>query len=62
MIHGKGGKSGGDLSDVGAKRDAQWLKAFMVDPKSLMPKSKHPKFRGSEEELEAIVAYMESLK
>lgn len=61
-IHGKGGKSGGDLSAVGAKRDAEWLKTFMVDPKSLMPKSKHPKFRGSEEELQALVAYMESLK
>jgi mono/diheme cytochrome c family protein len=62
MIQGKGGKSGGDLSDVGAKRDTEWLKTFLTDPKSLMPKSRHPTFRGSDEELQALVAYMESLK
>jgi mono/diheme cytochrome c family protein len=62
MIQGKGGKRGGDLSDVGAKRDAEWLKTFMTDPKSLMPKSTHPQFRGTEDELRDLVAYMESLK
>jgi mono/diheme cytochrome c family protein len=62
MIKGKGGKSGGDLTDVGVKRDMGWLKQFTKDPKSVMPKAKMPSFRGSEEELDAVAAYMASLK
>lgn len=61
-IKGKGGKSGGDLSDVGAKRDADWLKQFTRAPKSLLPNAKMPAFQGSQDELDAVVAYMVSLK
>jgi nitric oxide reductase subunit C len=61
-INGKGGKSGGDLTDVGAKRDVDWLKQFTKDPRSVMPNAKMPAFRGSDEELEAVAAYMASLK
>lgn len=61
-IKGKGGKSGGDLTDVGAKRDVAWLKQFTKNPKSVMPNAKMPSFRGSEEELDAVAAYMASLK
>jgi mono/diheme cytochrome c family protein len=62
MIKGKGGKTGGDLSDVGAKRDEQWLRAFIKDPKSMNPKSKMIIFKGSDQELDSLVAYMASLK
>ena len=61
-INGKGGKVGGELDEVGAKREAQWLKTFMKDPKAVMPNAKMPPFRGTDEELEALVAYMTSLK
>lgn len=61
-IKGKGGKSGGDLTDVGAKRDTDWLKQFTRAPKSLLPNAKMPAFQGSQEELDAVVAYMASLK
>ncbi len=61
-VDGSEGKKGGDLSDVGSKRDAEWLTKFMKDPKSVMPESKMPAFRGTDEELEALVAYMMSLK
>lgn len=61
-INGKGGKSGGDLTEVGAKRGADWLKQFTRAPKSLLPNSKMPAFQGSQEELDAVVAYMVSLK
>jgi mono/diheme cytochrome c family protein len=61
-INGKGGKSGGDLTDVGAKRDATWIKQFTKDPRSVMPNAKMPSFRGNEEELDAVAAYMASLK
>lgn len=62
MINRVGGKTGGDLSDVGAKRDVQWLKAFLKDPKAANPKSKMMAFRGTDDELEALAAYMASLK
>jgi len=61
-IHGKGGKIGGDLRDVGAKRDREWLHQFMKNPKALNPDVKMSKFRGSEEDLEALVGYLLSVK
>lgn len=66
-IKGKGGivgpgARGPDLSTVGAQRDVQWLKTFLKDPKAANPKSKMMAFKGSEEELEALVAYLASLK
>ncbi len=63
MIDGKGAaKPGPDLSTVGAKRDAPWLKTFMKDPKAAVPKAKMLPFKGTDEELEALVAYLGSLK
>lgn len=61
-IRGKGGKIAGDLSTVGAKRDTQWLMTFMKNPKAVMPKAKMMPFRGSEKELNELVAYLSSLK
>jgi cytochrome c oxidase subunit 2 len=53
---------GPDLSTMGGQRDAQWLKAFMKDPKAVNPNAKMMAFKGTEEELEALVAYLGSLK
>ncbi len=61
-IAGKGGKIGGDLSNVGAKRNAKWLRSFMKNPKAVNPKVKMAPFKGSDDELKALVAYMASLK
>lgn len=66
-IKGRGGTvgpmgRGPDLSTVGAQRNAQWLKAFLKDPKAVNAKSKMMAFKGAEEELEALVAYLGSLK
>ena len=61
-VDGSGGKKGGDLSDVGDKRDAEWLTKYMKDPKSLLPEAKMPAFKGSDEELQDLVAYLLSLK
>lgn len=63
MIGGQGGKIGGDLSQVGAKRDPQWLSTFLNNPKALVPKATiMPPFKGTEEELKALTAYLASLK
>lgn len=61
-INGKGGKGGPDLSDVGAKRDKEWLRTFIKTPKTINPQSKMLPFKGSEEELAALVAYLGALK
>lgn len=61
-IKGQGAKIGPDLTAVGAKRDALWLRTFLKDPKAVNPKSKMLAFKGTDEELEALVAYLASLK
>lgn len=62
MIQGKGGKTGGDLSSIGTKRDAEWLKRFIMAPKAVIPNAKMPPFKGGADELDALVAYLSSLK
>ncbi len=61
-IKGKGGKAGPDLGDIGAKPEVERLKNFMKDPKAVNPQSKMLPFKGTEEELEALVRYLSSLK
>jgi nitric oxide reductase subunit C len=64
-IAGVGGpmaKTGGPLDGVGSKRDEAWLKEYIKDPKSKNPQSKMPKATLSEEEINAVAAYVASLK
>jgi cytochrome c oxidase subunit 2 len=62
VIQGKGGKLGPPLSDIASKRDAQWLKAFLKDPKTINPESKMSPFKGTNDELETLIAYLLTLK
>src|SRR5215470_2894857 len=39
---GAAAQLGGTLDGVGGKRDAEWLKGYLVDPKSKMPDAKMP--------------------
>lgn len=59
---GKLADKGGPLDGVGGKRDEAWLRAYIADPKSKIPESKMPKLKLPPEELDALVAYMLSLK
>ena len=64
-IGGAGGpmaKTGGALDGVGAKHDAAWLKAYVTDPKSKVETSKMPKVSLGTEDLDAVVAYLATLK
>ena len=55
-------KLGGPLDGVGAKRDAAWLKGYLMDPKSKVPNAKMPKQNLTEKDVDDLVQYMLSLK
>lgn len=64
-IKGEGGKQaekGGALDGVGSKRDRAWLEKYLPDPKAVMPESKMPKFKYTDDELKALVDYLLTLK
>jgi cytochrome c oxidase subunit 2 len=61
-IGGQGGKIGPDLSDVGNKRDNDWLKKFLKDPKGTVPNAKMLPVKATDEEVAALVDYLLSLK
>lgn len=61
-IEGTGGKFGPDLSHVGSHREMSWLLTFLKDPRSLIPQGKQPPFKGTDQEREALVAYLSSLR
>jgi len=53
---------GGALDGVGGKRDAEWLSAYLTDPKSKVENAKMPKQTLTDDEKKALVDYMLSLK
>jgi len=60
-IDGEGdGTAGGDLSDVGRRRDADWLRRWISDPAAIDETAEMPAFgdRLSADELTAIVGYL----
>jgi mono/diheme cytochrome c family protein len=61
-VHGKGGEVGPDLTKVGDRRDETWLKKFLPAPASVKPGVIMPPFQGTPEELDALIAYLLSLK
>ena len=61
-MEGVGGKIGPELSGVGTRKDAEWIKGFLKDPKSVIPDTKQPPFKGTDEQLDALVTYLMSLK
>jgi ubiquinol-cytochrome c reductase cytochrome b subunit len=63
VLKGSGTAAGPDLTQVGAKRDAAWLRRFIKDPSAVKPGSAMPPYPDlREEELEALVKYLASLK
>ena len=59
---GKLADKGGALDGVGGKRDEAWLRAYLADPKSQIPDAKMPNLKLAPADLDALVAYMLSLK
>ena len=65
-------KRGGDLSDVGKKRQPDWLKTFLKNPKPMFKddadcqreakKKDRKKFKGTDQELDTLVSFLMTLK
>lgn len=64
VVDGEGGSDGPDLSAIGAKRDAAFLKQLIADPEAMDPDAEMPSFakRLTPAELDAIAAYLASRK
>jgi mono/diheme cytochrome c family protein len=65
-VGGQGGGKGPDLTHVGAdpQHTPQWLEEHVKNPRSQNPSSRMPAFEGriSENDLQALGAYLASLK
>ncbi|MBI4320063.1 MAG: cytochrome b N-terminal domain-containing protein [Chloroflexi bacterium] len=62
IIAGQGGVAGPDLSRVGARRDAEWLRNFIRDPKSVNPGAAMPAFDLPEDKLSPLVRFLGALR
>jgi len=64
-IAGAGGamaKMGGPLDGVVASHDAAWVRGYIADPKSKKADSKMPKVNLSDDDLNAVVSYLQTIK
>lgn len=61
-INGKGGNSAPDLSAVGARRDADWLKKWLRDPAAVKPGTAMPRLPLSTGDIEALATYLSGLR
>jgi cbb3-type cytochrome oxidase cytochrome c subunit len=50
------------LDDVGSKRDAEWLRTYLTEPKQALPEAKMPKLPFNQKEMADMIAFMMSLK
>lgn len=64
LIKGTGSAAGTDLSRIGSKRDRDWLRKIISDPRQINPAIAMPAYgnRLSQEEMENILGYLSSLK
>jgi ubiquinol-cytochrome c reductase cytochrome b subunit len=64
MIDGEGAAAAPDLTRVGAMRDAMWLREWITSPESVDGNASMPAFGEvlSDEEMDAIVAYLAARK
>jgi len=57
-IAGEGGEQGPDLTSVATRLQPDYLKDWIRNPAGFRPATEMPAFAGTEEELEAVVAYL----
>lgn len=62
LINGQGGLIGPELSLEGLQRDRAWIRGHLIDPRAYVPGSIMPAFRLSPSEVDALIAYLVTLK
>jgi cbb3-type cytochrome oxidase cytochrome c subunit len=64
MLDQEGGSAGPDLTVIGRKRDAGWLKEWITDPSVVDPAASMPAFGDvlTEKEMSAVVSHLASRK
>jgi cytochrome c oxidase subunit 2 len=64
MIDGEGGAVGPDLTRVGARHDAAWLKPWIIQPDAVDPAANMPAFGEvlNDADMNAIVMYLAARK
>lgn len=62
QIAGQGGQAGPKLDGTGKRRDAKWLTQKLTNPKFNNPQSIMPPMTKPAKDVQAVVAYMLSLK
>jgi cbb3-type cytochrome oxidase cytochrome c subunit len=62
MIDGAGVSSAPDLSAIGARHDASWLRQWIASPESVDPLASMPPFEDllTPQELDAVARYLAS--
>ena len=60
MIDGEGASSAPDLSNVGARHDATWLRRWITNPETVDPLASMPPFGDilSLDEMDAVTNYL----
>lgn len=59
-LNGIGGKKGPDLSVIFQKRDEQYIRDYVLDPRSSKPDGTMPPARISDHELDLVVQYIKA--
>lgn len=62
IANGQGNARGIDLSNVGSRRNAYWLKIWINDPKSISKKATMQGFKLGDAETKNLIDYLSSLK
>jgi len=61
-IHGSGGTTGPDLTNVGERLQLDYMRAWIRNPKRFKPDTVMPAFEGTERELDAVIEYLLSIE
>jgi cytochrome c oxidase subunit II len=57
-LNGEGGKKGPELTDIFAKKDEDYIRQYIMDPRSIKPDGTMPPAKLSDRELNLIVEYL----
>lgn len=60
-ISGTGGQAGPDLTVVARRRSLEWMRSYLDEPRAVDPNARMPKPNLTDEQREALLAYLETL-